>query len=426
MNNTGRKNGILFRTLAALLFLLTSGAFFADEGLGAPAGAEFDAVDAVDAEIAMQERERNELDKKIQQYNETAKKKAQQAQSLLGRLTNLKQDSRMARQQIQVLQLRLDKLQKSMVALNDEMTETSKRVNALVIELRARLVNMYKYGSREELNLLLSAENTHEAIASAYLLNRLSHYDQVVIDDLLGKVSELEQSRRNLEKSRMQLVEEGKELTFQQDKYNATINETNTLLTSVRRERQTAEQAAREIEQAQKEIGRTIMALMTKKKLREEKPQPSQPRPNGVSLPVERENYTYLARGSLLDWPIKGAIAGPYGSRVHPVFKTKSFNSGIDIRAAANAPVKAAGPGEVLYEGWLRGFGQVVIVDHGNSISTVYAHMASTKVKEGMAVKSGTVVGTVGNSGATDEYSLHFEVRVGDAAKNPLDYLKKG
>ncbi|MDR3264586.1 MAG: peptidoglycan DD-metalloendopeptidase family protein [Synergistaceae bacterium] len=418
MNGTAGHNKTLFRILAALVFLLASGVFFAGEGWGAPAGAD------VDAEIAMRERERNELDKKIQQYNETAKKKAQQAQSLLGRLTNLQQDSRMAQQQIQVLKLKSDKLQKSMGDLNDEMATTSRQVNSLVIELRARLINMYKYGSREELNLLLSAENTHEALASAYMLNRLSRYDQVVIDDLLNRVSELEQSRRNLEKSRTQLAEQGKELTVQQEKYDSSISETNALLTDARRERQKAEQAVKEIEQAQIEVGRTIMALMTKKRLREESPRPSRSSSNGAP-PVEKENYTYLARGSLLDWPIKGSIAGAYGSRVHPVFKTKSFNSGIDIRAAANAPVKAAGPGEVLYEGWLRGFGQVVIIDHGNNISTVYAHMASTKVKEGTAVKAGTVVGTVGNSGTADDYSLHFEVRVGDAAKNPLDYLKK-
>jgi murein DD-endopeptidase MepM/ murein hydrolase activator NlpD len=127
----------------------------------------------------------------------------------------------------------------------------------------------------------------------------------------------------------------------------------------------------------------------------------------------------------MLGWPIRGPIASPYGSRVHPVFKTKSFNSGIDIRAASGAPVTAAGPGEVLFEGWLRGFGQVVIVDHGRNISTVYAHLASTRVKEGDAVEEGTPIGTVGNTGTSEGYSLHFEVRVGESAKNPLDYLKK-
>jgi murein DD-endopeptidase MepM/ murein hydrolase activator NlpD len=127
----------------------------------------------------------------------------------------------------------------------------------------------------------------------------------------------------------------------------------------------------------------------------------------------------------MLDWPINGKVVLPYGSRVHPTFKTKTFNSGIDIGATSGAAVRAAGPGEVLFEGWLRGFGQVVIIDHGGNISTVYAHLASTRVKERDAVHPGTVIGTVGNTGTMEGYNLHFEVRVGEAAKNPLDYLKK-
>ena len=126
-----------------------------------------------------------------------------------------------------------------------------------------------------------------------------------------------------------------------------------------------------------------------------------------------------------LSWPLNGKVTNPYGSRVHPTFKTKIFNSGIDIQAASGTPVKAAGPGEVLYQGWLRGFGQVVIIDHGGDLSTVYAHLGGANVREGSIVKTGTVVGKVGNTGTDSEYGLHFEVRKGGAAQNPMNYLKK-
>ncbi|MBR1418194.1 MAG: M23 family metallopeptidase, partial [Synergistaceae bacterium] len=101
------------------------------------------------------------------------------------------------------------------------------------------------------------------------------------------------------------------------------------------------------------------------------------------------------------------------------------FNSGIDIKASQGAPVKAAAGGEVLYTGWMRGFGQVVILDHGGNISTVYAHLSSTQVKEGQSVRAGSVLGAVGNSGTESEYALHFEVRKAGSAQNPMNYLKK-
>jgi murein DD-endopeptidase MepM/ murein hydrolase activator NlpD len=390
---------------------------FPHRGWSAPAS-------ELDGEIAVQERTRDELNKKIQQYNDTAQKKAQQARNLLGRITNLQQDSKIAQQQIKLLELQSNKLQKSMIELDREIAATSRRVDSLIGELRIRVVSMYKYGSREGLNLLLSAENTHEAVASAYLLDRLSRYDQVVIDELLSKMAELERGKRSLERNREQLSTRTKELSAQREQYNSTINETSVILSGVQRDRQKAEAAVKEMEQAQQEIGRTIFALLQRKKPPEsggKKPQGTSASANSAPTP----KYPSLGRGSMLDWPVQGALERPYGSHVHPVFKTKSFNSGIDIRAASGTPVKAAGPGQVLFEGWLRGFGQVVIIDHGQNISTVYAHLASTQVKEQDAVQSGMVIGTVGNTGTTESYGLHFEVRVKESAKNPLNYLKK-
>ena len=372
----------------------------------------------LDGEIAAQERARDELNKKIQQYNDTAQKKTQQAQGLLGRITSLQQDSKGAQQQIKLLELQANKLKKSMLDLDREILALSQRIDSLIGELRTRMVDMYKYGSREGLNLLLSAENTHEAVASAYLLNRLSRYDQVVVDELLGKRGELEQSKQSLKRNREQLAARTDALNAEREKYRASIRETHAILSVVRQDRQKAEAAVKEIEEAQREIGRTLFALLQQKKARE----PDKIPQNQVAPAIQ---YPTLARGSMLDWPVRGPIDRPYGSHVHPVFKTKAFNSGIDIRAPSGTPVKAAGPGEVLYEGWLRGFGQVVIIDHGQNISTVYAYLASTRVKERDVVQPGMVIGTVGNAGVTENYGLHFEIRVKELAKNPLDYLKK-
>ena len=143
-----------------------------------------------------------------------------------------------------------------------------------------------------------------------------------------------------------------------------------------------------------------------------------------AAVPV-KTTITNPSRGvNSLSWPVSGQVVMQYGSRVHPTFKTKIFNSGIDIKAPSGAPVKAAGPGDVLYTGWLRGFGQVVIIDHGGNLSTVYAHLSGATVREGASVKTGTVVGHVGNTGTDSAYGLHFEVRKNGSAVNPMSYLR--
>jgi len=111
--------------------------------------------------------------------------------------------------------------------------------------------------------------------------------------------------------------------------------------------------------------------------------------------------------------------------RVHPTFKTKMMHTGIDISAARGTPVRAAGPGEVLYAGWLRGYGQVIIIDHGSNLSSVYAHLSSMSVREGSAVKKGQTIGAVGSTGTATGAHLHFEVRANGDARDPMKYLRK-
>ena len=135
-------------------------------------------------------------------------------------------------------------------------------------------------------------------------------------------------------------------------------------------------------------------------------------------------NRGIQGRGSMLDWPLRGPLSSPFGQRTHPVFRTGQFHSGIDIAAPKGTPVRAAALGEVLFAGWMPRYGQVIIVDHGRNVSTVYAHLSSTRVKRGQAVKAGAAIGAVGDTGTTTGYHLHFEVREGGTAKNPLHYLR--
>jgi murein DD-endopeptidase MepM/ murein hydrolase activator NlpD len=113
----------------------------------------------------------------------------------------------------------------------------------------------------------------------------------------------------------------------------------------------------------------------------------------------------------------------PFGTRIHPIFHTRIKHTGIDIDGRTGDPVRAASAGEVLYAGWLRGYGQVIILDHGGSLTTVYAHLSRIEVQEGAKVGAGEVIGRVGATGVATGSHLHFEVRVNGNAVNPMGYL---
>lgn len=119
----------------------------------------------------------------------------------------------------------------------------------------------------------------------------------------------------------------------------------------------------------------------------------------------------------LFSWPLKGRLTSRFGPR------KGSFHDGIDIAAPAETPVRAAAAGLVIFSDVLRGYGKVVIVKHANGFTTVYAHHRRNLVKDGQTVQRGDILGEVGQTGRVSGPSLHFEVRSGKNARNPLHYL---
>lgn len=127
-----------------------------------------------------------------------------------------------------------------------------------------------------------------------------------------------------------------------------------------------------------------------------------------------------------LKWPVPGVynITSPFGPRIDPVYGVERFHSGADIGAPAGTAVRAAADGEVVYAGWNDGYGLVVFIWHSSNLETRYAHLSSIAVKQRQIVKAGEVIGYVGSTGKSTGPHLHFEVRVGGKAVNPLDFFK--
>jgi murein DD-endopeptidase MepM/ murein hydrolase activator NlpD len=123
------------------------------------------------------------------------------------------------------------------------------------------------------------------------------------------------------------------------------------------------------------------------------------------------------------DWPVSGAISSDFGGRSSPWGRSSEFHAGLDIRALQGTPVSAAGSGVVVYAGRLRGYGNMVVVDHGFELKTVYAHLSAIYADLGRRVRTGEVIGTVGQTGRATGPHLHYEVRAGTAPVDPMCYL---
>jgi murein DD-endopeptidase MepM/ murein hydrolase activator NlpD len=122
---------------------------------------------------------------------------------------------------------------------------------------------------------------------------------------------------------------------------------------------------------------------------------------------------------------VDGRLESYFGKRSDPFSGEGAFHPGVDIGAPLGTPVRAAADGVVLHAQFVSGYGRVVVIDHGNGLQTLYAHLASFAVVPGQEIRQGVVLGTVGSSGRTTGTHLHYEVRVHGSPANPRPYMSQ-
>lgn len=145
------------------------------------------------------------------------------------------------------------------------------------------------------------------------------------------------------------------------------------------------------------------------------------------ALAAELRRYRFVAGapgdGATFVWPTDGGVSSGFGGRTHPIFGDVRQHTGIDIPAPAGQPIYAAARGRVLHAGSRGGYGNAVVLDHGNGLTTLYAHQARVVVRPGQVVDQAEHVGYVGSTGFSTGPHLHFEVRVRGLPSDPLEWF---
>lgn len=369
--------------------------------------------------LKQEEKRLNQVQSQISYHRSKVKEMEGKERSVISEIEALAQQIAVTEQRISVLSLRREKVKDRMRQLVDEIRHTSSRIDYVKDLLKSRLVAIYKYGGIAEFNLLFSAQGTMDALSTSYLLGKIADQDQRLIRELFDRKTRLGIAHRELAEQRALLERQNQELQDNKVRLNTASDRRNELLRRVRSEKSLHLAELQEYQKMEQAINSTITKLMEEKRRRLAEARARAARSQGA-MPQEVVYY----KGGRLAWPLVGQIRSSFGVRVHPVFRTRIMHTGIDISGSHGNPVKAAENGEVLYAGWLRGYGQVIILDHGGDITTVYAHLSKIEVNEGDKVTRGETIGRVGSTGIATGPHLHFEVRVNGKAVNPMGYLR--
>ena len=364
----------------------------------------------LEQQIKSQEAQLKKISNQIAASNKKLKEANQKEKKVINDISILANKMAEAEQRLNVTLLKRNQVQNKLSETVAKIENTSVEIENAKKLLSGRMVAVYKYGGTAEFNLFMSASGAQDALSTSYLLARMAEQDKLLISDLSNRKNTLDQAKDELVKQKAELETRNKELEKQRTDIQKTTSERNKLLQQVRKDKTLFQSEQAELLKASNELkGKVNQLIAAKKKLQQQNKTAATP--------------TYY-KGGKLAWPHRGKITSTYGTRTHPVFKTKTTHTGIDIDGNKGDPVRAASDGEVLYTGWLRGYGQVIIVDHGADLTTVYAHLSGIDTTENAKVKTGDKIGRVGSTGVATGNHLHFEVRVNGNTTDPMKYLQ--
>ena len=375
-----------------------------------------DTMEEIDLRIKAEQTRLATIEKQIDYHKKQISISQQKEQRILEELAKLTEEINLSHQRISLLELQNEKTQLRLEELSRQIAVTESRLGTIRGLLRERVIALYKYGGVAEMEMLLACDNLYAAMEASYLLNRMTQMDKELFREAAERKRLLDASREETLVRKRELQERLLRLKDAARDLQKNIKNRNGYLESLRQQRQDHRATATALERMQAQQEKEISELLKKKqRLAEEKRRVEEQKPENTLPP--------LTKPGRLAWPLRGPITSPFGVRVHPVFKTKLQHTGIDIDGNMGDPVKAAGVGEVIFAGVLRGYGQIIILDHGGGLSTVYAHLSRILVREGQRVQTGQEIGKVGSTGTSTGPHLHFEVRENGNARNPTSYL---
>jgi septal ring factor EnvC (AmiA/AmiB activator) len=283
--------------------------------------------------------------------------------------------------------------------------------------LARRLRVMYKIHTQgAALPLLINGDNPMDRVATVRHLASLAALDARLIQEYRVTSDRLSDRKQREEARKVELAELRADAKREQAAADREAAKRRTLLAKVRDERAYHDRMVGELTEASRRLEAFIRDLAAKQR-RVAKVPP------GVPSDAPRTGFGAL-RGRL-PWPADGRVVSAFGPQVHPRFGTRTFRSGVDIEAGEGTEVAAVYAGHVVYTGWFKGYGNLIILDHGNDYYTLYAHIADIVVKEGDDVRQGQRIGTVGDTGSLVGPRLYFEVRYQGRALDPADWLRQ-
>ena len=272
------------------------------------------------------------------------------------------------------------------------------------IKRKLRSMNRLGY-SGDTLTQILSTENITQLMRTWKYLERLTRYEHRIIQAYGENLRKLEIEQEKLERLRAELKTREQKVRATESELAETKKVKEDILHAVRNEKATRQKMISELGEASRRMLEII-------------------RESSQTDDYAGKGFTQLK--GRLSWPSEGRIAVPYGTQKDPRFDTQVFRNGIHIQTDAAADARSVYAGKVIFAEWFKGFGQLIIINHGSGYHTLYGNLSELFSKVGDIIRENQVIGKVGTSGVINAPGIYFEIRYKGKPLDPSQWLKKG
>ncbi len=344
-----------------------------------------------------EQQELNNIHNKINLTQKQLNAGIKQEKQLSSQIKQLESQINAAEKEIDNLKGDINKTMQEIDVVMDNLAALEQEMEIQNNNLQQRLRAMYKNGDVGMVQILLGSDDITDFMSNMDMVQKIYDNDIDVLKTMEDQHKQVEAQKQKLETLQANLESEKQQEAVKQSSLQASRGEVAALKEKVASNNEVLED---QIDELNAEADRLVEEI---KKL--------------------QGNQAFV--GGDFTWPSASStrVTSDFGMRYHPILKVNKMHTGIDIGAKSGTNVLAANKGTVIKAGWNNSYGNVVMVDHGGGIVTLYAHNSKLLVSTGDVVSKGQTIALVGSTGNSTGPHIHFEVRVNGEYKNPRNYL---
>ena len=349
--------------------------------------------------------EYKKIQKEIGEHKKKLKKTERLEYSILADLEKTNRQLSMVESELRKYRRRLIDIESNILKIEAEISLNKSSIEKRKEWIKRKLRAMQKYGRTSDIVMLfLSSDDISQLMRKVKFLQCIAIYEHRILNNYKEDLEDLGEKEKEFMNLKTELIKNKEKVKAEEISLAKSKRDKELLLASVKKEKSSYTKMLNELKASSKKLLKIIRE--------------------------SEKTDTFSAKGfsklkGKLPWPVKGRVVSPYGSQKDPLFNTPVFKSGAYIQPGDDSLAKAVYNGKVVFAEWFKGYGQLVIISHGEGYHTLYGSLSEIFTRVGDIIEVKHIIGRVGNSGILNVSGLYFELRYKGKPLDPLQWLEK-